>query len=255
MRWHKDRGTARRPQRCAGAVWGPAASLRLRGVILLAGLAAPTSAWASENGGSAYSHGAEGWLTGIIPPPGDYLIGYTNHYSARRLNDGKGKSSVPNFRVDALSQTLRYVHVTDVEVLGGSLAFQLVVPLVDLKVRAGSNSDHEAGFGDILVTPIMIGWHKGKWHYGLSLGAVLPTGRYQRGDLANIGRNYMTWEGVAALTYLDPDGPEFSLKLIYHAPRTNNATRYRSGDEVHADFAAGWNFGKLGVGLGGYYSR
>ena len=24
---------------------------------------------------------------------------------------------------------------------------------------------------------------------------------------------------------------------------------------MHADFAAGWNFGKLGVGLGGYYSR
>ena len=225
---------------------------RLLGAVALI---APAGAIAGENGGSAYVHGAEGWLTGILPPPGHYLLTYTNYYDADRLNDGSGKSSVPNFQVQALSQTARYVHVTDKKILGGSLAFQVIVPAVDLKVSAGNQSDHRAGIGDITVTPLILGWKKGNWNYGFAFGLVLPTGRYERGALANIGRNYLTVEPVVAITYLDPKGPEVSVKLIYHATGTNHATRYRSGDEVHADFAAGWNLKKLAVGVGGYYSR
>lgn len=210
---------------------------------------------ASETGGSAYVHGAEGWLTGVIPPPGHYLLGYTNYYHADRLTGADGKTSLPGFEIDAASQTLRYVHVTKARIMGGSLAFQVIVPVDDLKVRAGGMSDDRTGLGDITVTPLIRGWRSGKWHYGIALGAVLPTGAYRRGALANIGRNYLTIEPVVAITYLDPEGPEISAKLIYHATGRNRATHDRSGDEVHADFVAGWNFRTVAVGVGGYYSR
>lgn len=226
-----------------------------RCMLCAAALFAPSVATAGENGGSAYVHGAEGWLTGILPPPGDYLLSYTNYYHAGRLNDGRGKSRIRNFEIEAISQTLRYIHVTDRTILGGTLAFQVIVPAVDLKVRAGGETDHRAGLGDITVTPLILGWHRGKWHYGVALGLVLPTGRYDRRAVANIGRNYLTVEPVVAITYLDPKGPELSVKLIYHATSGNGATDYRSGDEVHADFVAGWNFKDLAIGVGGYYSR
>lgn len=224
-------------------------------LALFVALLPASRAVAGENGGSAYVHGAEGWLTGVMPPPGNYLLSYTNYYHANRLNDENGKNEVPNFQLDVASQTLRYVHVTKTRIAGGSLAFQVIVPVVDLHVRAGQQSDHQTGIGDITVTPLILGWNEGKWHYGFALGAVLPTGAYRRGALANIGRNYLTFEPVVAITDLDPEGPEVSVKLIYHATGRNDATHYRSGNEMHADFAAGWSFRNIVAGVSGYYSR
>ncbi|MDA0321808.1 MAG: hypothetical protein O2923_03700 [Verrucomicrobia bacterium] len=52
----------------------------------MAGLVAVSStALATEGGGGAYPNGAEGFMTGALPPPGNYLVDYSLFYSANDL--------------------------------------------------------------------------------------------------------------------------------------------------------------------------
>jgi hypothetical protein len=226
------------------------------GAALLAMVpAAP--ALAGEGGSGAYPNGAEALGTAVLPPSGDYLINYTNYYTADRLNDGDGNSSVPNFSIDAASNVFRYVHVTDVKILGADWAQQVFVPVVDLTVHAAGQRDSKFGIGDIIVNPIILGWHlEDDWHVVAGLDTWVPVGRYDSEDLANLGRNYWTFEPVLAVTKFNPQGgPEVSVKLMYDFNTKNKATDYLSGQEFHTDFAAGYNFNPLAIGINGYYYK
>ena len=229
---------------------------KLAWAAALAAAMIPGTAFATENGGGAYPNGAEGLDIAALPPPGTYLLDYANYYGADRLNDGNGDKLVPDFSVDAFANVARIVHVTDKKFLGATVAMQAFVPIVDLKVSAAGARDHKFGLGDVIVNPLVLGWNKGNWHYVLTMDTYVPTGRYNKNDLANIGRNYWTFEPVAAVTYKNPKGgPEFSAKLMYDFNTRNKATDYRSGQEFHADFSASYNFNPLTVGVTGYYYK
>ncbi|MCK8681847.1 SphA family protein [Pseudomonas umsongensis] len=218
-------------------------------------VAACTTVYATESGGSAYAHGAETWMPGFLPPPGDYYLNYTNYYRADKLNGPDGDTLIDDFEVEAFANVFRYVHVTNKKILGGNYAFQILVPLVDLHVSSSGRSDRRSGLGDITIDPFILGWHLGKLHVVAGIDFILPTGGYDRDRLANIGRNYYTIEPAMAVTYHDPGGMELSTKLMYDVSTENESTDYQSGDEFHMDFAAGWNVSAWTLGLSGYYDK
>lgn len=223
---------------------------------LAASLAAATTAHATETGGGAYPNGAESIAVAQLPPPGTYLLGYSTYYTADRLNDGDGNSVVPDFSVDAFANIARIVHVTDRKILGATFAMQAFVPVVDLSVHAAGARQHKFGLGDMIVNPFILGWNKGNLNIIATMDTYVPTGRYRKSDLANIGRNYWTFEPVLAVTYADPKGgPELSAKLMYDFNTKNKATDYRSGQEFHVDMAAAYNFNPLTIGITAYYYK
>ena len=66
---------------------------------------------------------------------------------------------------------------------------------------------------------------------------VAPTGRFDEDDLANTGLNYWTFETDIAATYFnDATGQDYSIVAGYTYNTENNATNYKSGDEMHVDF-------------------
>jgi hypothetical protein len=138
--------------------------------------------------------------------------------------------------------------------LGATLAMQAFVPIVDLTVHAGGARQNKFGLGDMIVNPFILGWQKDKWNFVATVDTFVPTGRYRSTDLANLGRNYWTFEPVFAVTYADPKGgPEFSAKLMYDFNTKNGATDYLSGQEFHTDVALAYNFNPLTVGATAYY--
>lgn len=216
-----------------------------------------TAAEASENGGSAYPYGAEGLAVAALPPPGSYVLNYTNYYTADRLNDRNGDDAgPPDFSIDAAASVFRFVHVTPVKIAGATLAMQVFVPVVDLKVHAGGQRGHEFGIGDLIVNPFILGWQRGQWHVVATVDTFIPVGGYDPKKLANLSRNYWTFEPVLAVSHVGPGrGADVSVKLMYDINTRNDATRYKSGNEVHADFAVGYNFQPLSVGINGYYAK
>lgn len=226
---------------------------------MMIGVAAAALAWAGsasaeETGGTAYPLGAESVGVAQLPPPGTYLLTYTNYYTADRLNNGAGDSAVPNFSVNAFANVARLVHVTDKTFLGATVAMQAFLPIVDLDVSAAGASQSKFGIGDMIINPLVLGWKKGDWNLVATVDTFVPTGDYKATDLANIGRNYWTFEPVFAATYAQPGGGwETSVKLMYDFNTTNDDTDYRSGQSFHTDAAVAYSTGKWTFGLTGYY--
>ena len=80
------------------------------------------AAHAGETRGTAYADGAESIGVAQLPPPGTYLLTYTNYYIADRLNDGDGDNLVPDFSLNAFANIARVVHVSDKTFLGATVA-------------------------------------------------------------------------------------------------------------------------------------
>ena len=213
-----------------------------------------THAGATEGGGSIYPHGVENYMAGALPPPGLYGIVYGNSYSADRVNDKDGNDlHIPGFKVSANVVAPRLVWVPGIKVLGGDLVVHTIVPLVSLKVQAGGNSQSKSGLGDMTVG-VGTGFHHSQnLHSVLAVDAMLSTGAYTKDDLANIGRNYSAVEPVYAISYIDPNGFNADAKFGYLINTKNSSTDYKSGQEFHFDYSAGWGIGNgLTVGAGGY---
>jgi hypothetical protein len=213
-----------------------------------------TLAHATEGGGGAYANGSEGFMTGALPPPGSYLVSYNTYYSADRF--ANSSPVFDDFSVSTTATILRAIHVTDKTILGGNWAMHAFLVAADVNVDMGNGvRQSRAGMGDFIFSPLAVGWHAGNWHWIAAVDLYLPTGRYDKDNLANIGRNYVTVEPLFAFTYRNPEGYEFSMKTMFDHNYENRDTRYRSGNELHADFVAAKHFGNWGVGLGGYAYR
>lgn len=219
-------------------------------VALLAG-----AAQATEGGASIYPNGVETFLVGALPPPGFHFVNSTNYYHATRVNDGDGDKAMPHFRLNVVADSLKFVHVSETKLLGANVASQVIIPIVDMDVNVNGAKDDKTGLGDITVTPLILGWHFDKMHYVAALDFNVPTGRYSKTDIANLGVNYFQLEPVFAVTYLDPKGLEVSAKFMYDFNDTNDATDYSSGNEFHMDFVAGWHVDNWVAGVSGYYYK
>jgi hypothetical protein len=218
-----------------------------------------TTAQATEGGGSVYANGVENFMSGALPPPGFYPIVYGTRYRATALRDNGGDdiaAALGGFRAEVTGVVPRFVWVTNQQVLGGQLAFHAIVPLLNVDVRLGPGQMSKAGVGDLNLAAAL-GYHASdKLHYVLALEANAPTGRYERTDVANVGRNYWMIEPLVAVSYIQTHGLNADLKLMYDYNFRNTATDYKSGQELHADYAVGWGLGEgWVVGAGGYVYR
>ena len=98
--------------------------------MLMGGVLASATVQAKE-GGDQYPNGAENWLAGAVPPPGNYFINYFGNYSGT-LRDGSGNKISPggkDIKVDATFDALRYVKVTDTVLFGGNYGFAAILPM------------------------------------------------------------------------------------------------------------------------------
>lgn len=218
-------------------------------------MAAAATVQATEMGGGAYPNGAEDFMAGAVPPPGFYFLDYLNYYHASTFRDGNGNSAIPDFDLKATANVFRFLYVTKHQVLGGFWGMQAFVPVVNLDVSAAGHSQTNTGIGDIIIDPFILSWHSKNWHAVTGLDIYLPTGSYDVHDLANIGRNYWTFEPVAAFTYVSDSGFDVSAKFMYDINTKNDDSDYKSGQEFHLDYSIGKKFDNLSVGVGGYYYR
>lgn len=210
-------------------------------------------AGATEGGGGAYPNGAEDFMSGAVPPPGTYFINYFGFYSAKRFRGDDGRNRFP-FKADIFSNTFRLIHITDKKVLGATWGMHIFVPLVKMNVHTSpGGSDSREGLGDVIVDPLILSWHGPNWHLVTALDIYCPTGEYDRDRVANIGRNYWTFEPIVAGTYVTDGGYEVSAKFMYDINTRNDESGYRSGQEFHVDYTLAKKLGNLSAGLGGYY--
>lgn len=214
------------------------------------------SSMATENGGGMYPNGNENYLTGALPPAGFYVLGYASSYSADSLRGNNGEQLPVNFKLRANAVAPRFIWVTEQPLAGGTLALHAITPLVELDATVNGQSQRKRELGDIVLGGGAAYHVSDKLHYYVGLDVNAPTGQFDKNDLVNVGRNYWNVEPLVAISYVQPKGINADLKLMYDYNWKNRDTDYRSGQELHADYALGWGFGNGWVaGVGGYAYR
>lgn len=167
--------------------------------------------------GSHYPAGAEGVMAATAPPPGFHYRMYTTWYNASTLKDNNGNDIPAGLDLDVFASAHRFIHVTNVKILGADLLYDAIIPLLDkdISLSAAHYSDsHSLAVGDIILEPFVLSWHRPRFDATVGLGLVVPSGEYDSGELASPGLGY--WSGMLTLggTYYLDDKKSWSLSAL-----------------------------------------
>lgn len=246
-----------------GIGW-PAAVVAAIALFLGVLIAPATTACASESGTSTYMPGFYDLRAGILPPPGFYLRNYLLFYEGRAAEVVESGVVQAHARLNLLADVLGATCVTPFRVLGANWAVGLRMPFPDMDLQASvitpfsrpEMSYHNTGLGDIVLSPMILGWHSGNFHWIVSGPTVYsPSGSYSLSDMINPGKNRWAFQGDVNFTWLDKErGHEISVATGYTTNLENPATHYRSGDEFHLDYAIAQHFPcGVSAALAGFY--
>jgi hypothetical protein len=224
----------------------------LRAAICLAVLLLPAPALAVEGGVSPYAKGFGGFMAGVLAPAGTYAsyIFYYLHGSAGAV----ARNDIAELNVGASADLhlLEGTWVTDAPFLGGRYGASLAVSYLDtglnatlaLPMGAQQAKLHTGGVSDSLLSPIILGWDSGNWHWNTDLLIYVPTGAYHTTQQLNVGKNIWAFMPQVGVTWFDPQsGWDISGQLTYVTMTRNDATDYQSGDILHFDWGTGLHFG------------
>jgi hypothetical protein len=240
---------------------------------ILAGLLAlhASPSLAVEGGTGAYLLGSRDILSGIVPPPGDYLSG---DFVVQQGNVGfvsLGGIPFADVGTDVWVLKLNATRSFAAGVLGGRPMVTFTLPIASPELTfsgalisgaSGAVSDSVTGFGDLTVTPAL-GWSQGSHFWQVSASVFLPTGFYQSSsvdpatrsvDAASIGKNRAAIDPVVSYTYLNRgNGVEFSAAGGVTFSFLNEATDYQTAPEGHLEVALAQHLPNgLTIGLTGY---
>ncbi|MDB5174295.1 MAG: hypothetical protein JWO87_121 [Phycisphaerales bacterium] len=172
-----------------------------------------------------------------------------------------------NVEATIYSDTPRVRYEGPGELFGADYAAEVGVPFVAMHIKgvlpAGKTailkvSDGTEGLGDVFFRPLMLSWNHEDFKWGAMATVWAPTGNYAVGHLANIGKNYWTFEPGVSFSYLGSDnGIELTAFAGIDFNTPNNASHYHTGDQFHLDVALAKHMPLLGgdfaVGATGYY--
>ena len=222
---------------------------------------------AAEGAVGFYLLGSTTTSAGVLPPPGSYFIDYNYYYSGSTdfQLDIAGVIVSGGVNANAYYNVATPLWVAPGKVLGGNIAFLMLIPVGWKDVKAGASTpvgggiqgsleDEETKFGDI-VPGMMWGWHHGNWHFKTHTLVNVPVGFWERGNLANTGFNRWAIDNAAGFTWLDPKiGFELSALAGFTYNWENPTTNYKTGTEFHVEYAAVQNFSKrFALGINGYF--
>jgi hypothetical protein len=234
----------------------------------------------AEQGGSAhYSPGQTASFIDAFPgEPGKLVVlDYFTYYDASapaNLQLPLGGFLTADINATVYADTIVALYQTPWEVLGGGFAFGVAVPYVWLEVKGQAQRigldgtpgpvftarDTANGIGDMTIIPFMLGWTNLVKDLKLDarLSIFAPTGDYEVGALANVGKNYWTFEPGLMVSWLSSKiGTEVSLYTGVDFNTENQDMDYTSGTSLHLDLTVAQHLpllgGFLGVGANGFY--
>lgn len=232
--------------------------------VIVAQIVATIPARASEYGVGSYRPGEVDLFAGMLPAPGGVLV--KNYFM---FQDASLTVQPNNAPVRVHARTITYTdatfmtYTTPWRLLGANWGVAAIAQtrIADQKMRTtligGPTSSQQStvgGFGDLIVSPLMLNWNFAKFHLVGALMCYAPAGSYDRRRIIDIGLNRWSVEPDVGVTWMDPEtGRHASLFAGYTINAENPSTHYLSGQEFHADFVLAQHLPHgLVAGVAGY---
>ena len=199
--------------------------------------------------------GAPGWLLEEFP------AGYT----AGELKDIKGRTVPGSNHMTTYSTTSHVAFASTKRLLGGWLAGEVLLPLVDFDVELADDTHSRVrGAGDLTFgfglqwAPKKIG--SGVFVHRAMIDVGAPTGKYSDSRPLNPGNHFVVVDPYYALTY-ERKKVEFSARLHYLWNSTNSdpfvgfgIKSMQPGQAFHVNYAASYELWKnVRLGFNGYW--
>jgi len=203
---------------------------------------------AEEGGAGRYVPGNAATLIDLPPTKAGWVFeSIYLHYEG----DASASGTFPNAGLvtaglDATSDAfiLGGLHTFETPVLQSHYSLGAFVPYLWMDVTAdvvaggrnGSRSDSADGIGDITLIPAMMAWKFDSWQFSAMLPIYAPTGDYNLGSLANVGRNYWTFDPTIQASYNNAKtGFNAAIFTGVTLNTENQDTDYQSGSAFHID--------------------
>jgi hypothetical protein len=232
---------------------GKAILLCLAG-FFITGLLLSGEAYATENGASVYPLGVDTVLAGMLPPPKETkLFVFNSFYSANEKDNSAGQSVPTEFKVRVFANALRVTHNWGVPVLGGRLESVLAIPVVYEQLHIKPGKHDKIGISNVDLTPFVVGYNTGNWHWFYRCDFILPGASYAKSDALNIGQHNSAIGPVGAFTYLSNKAHWEASSKVTYLVNFHGAANYRSGNELIWEYAAMRAIArKASLGVNGY---
>ncbi|MBM4274165.1 MAG: hypothetical protein FJ134_06870 [Deltaproteobacteria bacterium] len=235
-------------------------------VWLIVSISAPGPlfrAWSAEFGTGLYVLGYQSSLAGFQPEPGLYLRNDFYIYGGTARILPFSRRVEVDLRSRFITDLVSAAYVTPLKILGGNYALGIIWSSVASNFLRGrlqvggvvdvSREGEYTGVGDLVVTPVSLGWHLGQVHIMAFGNFYAPVGSYNAARRLNTGLNRWALEPNVAVTWLPQYGQEVSISMGYTVNFENKATDYTTGNEFHLEFFLGQHLAKgFALGLAGY---
>lgn len=202
---------------------------------------------------------------GIVPPTPGFVFAVSSIYFTGELEGSRpvsvGRVISAGLKADAFYNIGNLTYVWDTGPGRWNFASAIGIPVQYTKAeidiggpyRGISRSDSNTRFADILVNPIVAGYHISETeHIAFSLPFYAPTGSYDPDRLANAGQNTWTFSPTVAYTRLLGGGGEFTALTAVDFYTRNDDTDYKNGAVFRIDalwtatIAPQWHLGVVG---------
>ena len=166
---------------------------------------------AAEGAASHYLPGTGGdFLIAQPPKPGWQAVGmlwYQTGDVNRTVLQGRVNLSLD---LDLFLALPIATYTFEPKVLGGTYTVGIAVPFgyANLDAQAvfpilgvRTVSDDSFDLSDVVFTPVQLNWKEGRFSFKLAESVIAPTGGYDKSDYVNLGRNYWSFDTVAAVSW------------------------------------------------------
>jgi hypothetical protein len=236
---------------------------------------------AEEGGAGDYIPGLYASLINITPNKPGFAAGAGYLFYSGSIGANKtlpfGGLEAANVSADVSLADLSLTYTFCPTILGAHYSVSVSIPYVWLDVEAKVSinprlfpsllhartktvRDGTNGLSDIFVVPFALNWTVGDLQINPQFFMVAPTGDYQKGVLANAGKNHWMFDWLLGLSYLShKTGTEFTLFGGFGLSTEDHTTDYQNGDIVHVEATLQQYlplFSKqnlIGVGVNGFY--
>lgn len=236
----------------------------------------PVGAQAEEAGSGHYLPGTTADFIDMLPDRDSFTLVYANAFTYYHGSVGGNRELefggllAANAKGTIYADTSYFLFQTPWKFLGGQYGGAIVVPYFWMEVTGNVGiskrgaiigprvRDTSNGFSDVQLIPLMFGWKLGDLKLETRFGIYAPTGGFATGALANVGKNFWTFEPVLAASYISSKiGTEVTGFAGFDFNTENGATDYQTGDQFHLDITAAQHLPLLGgiggIGANGFY--
>lgn len=204
-----------------------------------------------------YLQGITGLDNGTVAPPGVY-VSFVPWVNTIRSFRGAQGNKLEDLGLNVAAHNIVFQVTTHQKIFGAEYGFSIILPAVNSRVVdvASASAAPQPGVSDIFVSPVTLGWKRGRGSFLLDYGFYAPTGVFDPKKPQNAGLGFWEQQIQGGMSY------SFDNKQLWNASalstweinQSKTDLDLKPGPMVNFEYSAGRRLDhhKINLGAVGY---